>query len=1087
MSGARRSRRRAEARNSKAARTPSVRDKVVEFRGMVNRTLRAVQQYKSLGILSAAQVNQCAKTLEDIYEGLADICPTNGSVHRTDAVVRLQGANDDLSAAFRTYGTSCMGDLVAVCLGANYAESLNAPRARCRWDTIVQHAHPIGYKLLPWKIEPESSSGQQVIAKNRIVEDFTIVESAATLDCFDLARTTSGFHTKVHGVKIAFQCPQRRATLIVSALVDDILVSCCELQFMQDRLLELRESPPADDIATESEYQRYIETLRLKEMLVYSKSELHQRLVGNLAQASLIKQRTISQVVKEFVSDDLYGQRNILIRLLSKPDDPEFEYMAYLLYDLLSGEGTNNTADSMEQTALYDSLPWNVKRYFRDAMRTTLQYTNTLAKYDEAKIPLEQQICLLKAPDAVKERAMAKLKEIKAKSEDTGSKARQYLEGLLRLPFGIYREESLLSAAKSIRSEWKGLVERLATLTEVAPALQYANTIGQIGSLCGTLLEDTLPQLSLAHDARVLEYIGSMNRAQLASAVGLINKLIRTEGLNHPRLQHSRGAKATVAQAVVEFVEAWNSNSIVRTELCSLVAGAIGPDTPGALRSDTLSLLASKTHTTDHLQDISATLNDAVHGHDQAKRQIERVIGQWMNGEHGGYCFGFEGPPGLGKTSLAKRGLAECLKDSDGTSRPFAFIAMGGSSNGSFLQGHSYTYVGSTWGKIADILMDAGCMNPIIFVDELDKISRTEHGKELVGILTHLIDGTQNEDFQDRYFSGVPLDLSRALFVFSYNDPSAIDRILLDRIHRVKFDPLSLPDKLVICRKHILPTMLAEAGLTTEIEFSDDTLAWLVESYTHESGVRKLKEILFEIITEINLRLLTTADLKPPVVVTKADVVAEYLKKRHPVIHVEVPVTNKVGVANGLWANSLGRGGIIPIEAHLFPTDTFLDLKLTGMQGDVMKESMNIAKTLVWSRLGESRQRKLIDTMAKHKLQGLHVHCPEGATPKDGPSAGVAITIALLSLLTGRATRREVGITGEVTLQGKVTAIGGLDLKVAGGMRGGVRAFIYPAENQPDFEKLAEKYAGDPEFAAISFHPISHIEEAEVIAFAASE
>ena len=152
--------------------------------------------------------------------------------------------------------------------------------------------------------------------------------------------------------------------------------------------------------------------------------------------------------------------------------------------------------------------------------------------------------------------------------------------------------------------------------------------------------------------------------------------------------------------------------------------------------------------------------------------------------------FGFEGPPGVGKT-LAKKGIASCLKDNEGSSRPFAFIAVGGSSNASTLDGHNYTYVGSTWGRIVDILMETKCMNPIIFIDELDKVSRTEHGKEIIGILTHLIDPTQNDSFQDKYFTGIDLDLSKALFVFSYNDVDSIDRILLDRIHRVKFDHLT--------------------------------------------------------------------------------------------------------------------------------------------------------------------------------------------------------------------------------------------------------------------------------------------------------
>ena len=188
---------------------------------------------------------------------------------------------------------------------------------------------------------------------------------------------------------------------------------------------------------------------------------------------------------------------------------------------------------------------------------------------------------------------------------------------------------------------------------------------------------------------------------------------------------------------------------------------------------------------------ITKVLDKSVYGHTKAKRQIERVIGQWITGEQSGYCFGFEGPPGVGKTSLARKGLSNCLKDKDGTTRPFSFIALGGSSNGSTLSGHNYTYVGSTWGRIVDILMEQKCMNPIIFIDELDKVSRTENGKEIIGILTHLIDPTQNEGFQDKYFNGIDIDMSKALFIFSYNDVSSIDRILLDRIHRIKFDHLN--------------------------------------------------------------------------------------------------------------------------------------------------------------------------------------------------------------------------------------------------------------------------------------------------------
>ena len=223
---------------------------------------------------------------------------------------------------------------------------------------------------------------------------------------------------------------------------------------------------------------------------------------------------------------------------------------------------------------------------------------------------------------------------------------------------------------------------------------------------------------------------------------------------------------------------------------------------------------------------------------------------------------------------MAKYGLSSCLKDGQGKSRPFALIAMGGSSNASTLAGHNYTYVGSTWGRIVDILIEKKCMNPIIFIDELDKVSRTEHGKEIIGILTHLVDGTQNNCFQDKYFSGVDLNLSKALIIFSYNDPKLIDKILLDRIHRVKFDSLSLDEKITISFNYILPEIFKKVDLEDIIIFSKEVISELIIKYTNEAGVRKLKEILFEIISEINLEILSDKDfeIKIPYKITMKEI-----------------------------------------------------------------------------------------------------------------------------------------------------------------------------------------------------------------------
>jgi ATP-dependent Lon protease len=461
------------------------------------------------------------------------------------------------------------------------------------------------------------------------------------------------------------------------------------------------------------------------------------------------------------------------------------------------------------------------------------------------------------------------------------------------------------------------------------------------------------------------------------------------------------------------------------------------------------------------LQTIINVLDESIYGHENAKNQILKIIGQWMNGEQSGYCFGFEGSPGVGKTSLAKRGLANCLRSELGESRPFSFIALGGSCNGSTLEGHSYTYVNSTWGRIVDILMDSKCMNPIIYIDELDKVSKTEHGKEIIGILMHLIDTTQNNGFQDKYFSGIDIDLSKALFIFSYNDASQIDPILLDRIHRIRFDNLSLDEKLVITRKYIIPEINKKMGLEGCVELSDEVIAYIIESYTLESGVRKLKEVMFDLHGEINIDLLRCENADTtilPIAVTIESLETKYLKTYDKMREKTIHDSAQIGVINGLWANSLGRGGIIPIQAVYFPTTTFLDLRLTGMQGDVMKESMNVAKSLAWSLLTQSERAACLERFEKTKEQGIHIHCPDGATPKDGPSAGAAITSVIYSLLSGKTIRNDIAMTGEINLQRKITEIGGLEQKILGGIRAGVKTFLYPSSNMIEFDKFMEKY-----------------------------
>ena len=595
-------------------------------------------------------------------------------------------------------------------------------------------------------------------------------------------------------------------------------------------------------------------------------------------------------------------------------------------------------------------------------MKTTHNYTRLLSNFDNSKIPLEQQICLLKADDTVKEKAMIKLKEVKAKSEDSGSKARQYLEGLLRIPFGIFKTEPILHVMKTCAVEFAQLIKTVSNNYNLKNIpIKDTYTSVEMSKYLNELENSHLVCIEEKYINKLLDVLTKGKRTDLIATICRINSIIKNNNLKIHKLIHSGKKLKFMKEQIIHFIKKNKRNNVLMLKIkkefkyleCEYVS---------TLNKTIANISCKWANVNITMNKVREVLDKAVYGHNNAKRNVERIIGQWLNGELSGYCFGFEGPPGVGKTSLAKNGLAHCLKDDNDVSRPFGFIPIGGSSNGSILDGHNYTYVGSTWGRIADVLMESKCMNPIIFIDELDKVSRTEHGKEIIGILTHLVDPTQNDDFQDKYFNGISLDLSKALIIFSYNDAELIDRILLDRIHRVKFEPLKLEEKMIITRNYILPEIYKKVGLTNEvIELSDEIIEKIIECYTYESGVRKLKELLFEILSEVNLEVLKNEHNNDelPLKITMGAITMKYLKDYNEILLKTVHNKHQIGIINGLWANSYGKGGIIPIQAQLYPTATFLDLKLTGMQGDVMKESMNVAKTLAY-KLTTSRKTKII-------------------------------------------------------------------------------------------------------------------------------
>ena len=463
----------------------------------------------------------------------------------------------------------------------------------------------------------------------------------------------------------------------------------------------------------------------------------------------------------------------------------------------------------------------------------------------------------------------------------------------------------------------------------------------------------------------------------------------------------------------------------------------------------------------NYIKDVKNKFDDVIYGHEQSKEQLIKILAQTIsNPEEGGNVFALQGPPGVGKTALIQEGIAKALN------RPYAFISLGGTKGASFLEGHEYTYEGSNNGRIIDALIETKCMNPIIYFDELDKISETFEGKDVINVLMHITDVTQNKHYNDKYFGSIDFDLSKCILIFSFNDQSKVCRILRDRMKIINVKSYKIGDKINIANNFIIPKLLKSINFDNDykITFPEEVLKFIIESYTHEGGVRKFKEILYDILLEVNLRKLR--DYKKPMIdisntinliITKELVENDFLKNKNKIQIININNEPTIGCVNGLWANCEGIGGLIPIECKWKPSDEKFKLELTGMQGDVMKESMSIALTVATNILPTVNKNELYKSLDKTFNKGIHIHCPDGSTPKDGPSAGCAITVSLVSLFTKVPVKNNVAMTGEINLKGEVTAIGGLEEKLEGAKSAGATIVLCPYENIDTFNDIIEK------------------------------
>lgn len=446
--------------------------------------------------------------------------------------------------------------------------------------------------------------------------------------------------------------------------------------------------------------------------------------------------------------------------------------------------------------------------------------------------------------------------------------------------------------------------------------------------------------------------------------------------------------------------------------------------------------------------DIENKFNKKVFGHPKAKEQFILQIARWLSNPLGkGSTIGLGGPPGVGKTLLAKS-VGEILD------LPFIQITLGGQNDGELLHGHGYTYSGAQPGVIIRKLSEIGKSRCIVYFDELDKCS-SKHGiNEISSILIHLTDPNMNQSFQDRFFQGIDFPLQNCIFIASYNDSSLIDPILLDRFVEINVTPYTLSDKVIIIKDFVLPEIIKEIGLNKTIVIPDDVIRKGILEYTNEAGVRDIRHKLELVLMKINKEVLTNT-LKDDKIIIEWPEFKKYIdEKSHKIekIHLE-PV---VGMINGLYATSSGKGGIVPIQIMPLYGEKNFTLKLTGSLGDVMKESIQCAYTAALSYIKYKKYD--INEVLKNFESGFHIHAPCGATPKDGPSAGAAFTLAFISILLNKKINNEYGITGEVELTGKITKIGGLISKLQGAKLSGIKNVLVSKENEDDVEEIKNKY-----------------------------
>ena len=620
------------------------------------------------------------------------------------------------------------------------------------------------------------------------------------------------------------------------------------------------------------------------------------------------------------------------------------------------------------------------------------------------------------------------------------------------------RTEALLRQTYAIFGEYKELVNNIPD--EIVSAILDCRDPGKVA--------DTLAQqITLHHDDRqtILEQLHPIKRLQkmnelLAHEVDVISLEMQMDQKMRQRvaqvqkdmilreqvkvLQHELGEDGDEEiDEYTERVKALHLSEEIEKKLLKevnrLAKQPYGSAEASVIRNylDVCLEMPWNKQTRDRADVAKAkALLDREHfGLDKVKERILELIAvRQINPDAKGKILCLVGPPGVGKTSIA-------ISVAKAMNRKLSRLSLGGVRDEADIRGHRKTYIGAMPGRIVDAMIRSGSMNPLLVLDEIDKLSSDMRGDPASALL-EVLDSEQNYAFRD-HFLEIPVDLSRVMFITTANTTDTIPRPLLDRMEVIEQNSYTDEEKVEIAKRHLLPKQLKEHGLKkSQLRLSDDALRKMIAAYTRESGVRVLERQIGRLCRKAAIQLVQ-GDVKRVSITDKN--LKDFLGVERYTESVHI-TKDETGVVNGLAWTEVG-GEILEVEVNVM--DGSGKLELTGNLGTVMQESAKTALSCL-----RSRSRALGIERDFYQTKDIHIHFPEGAVPKDGPSAGIAITTAMLSALTGRKVRGDVAMTGEVTLRGRVLPIGGLKEKTMAALRNGVKTVIIPKENEKDLEEI---------------------------------